>query len=41
MWLVLWGWCSAVQKEIIEASKVDECKHGIVGQCIWYCIKIN
>jgi len=37
-YMVLWGWCSAVQKEIIEASKVDECKHGIVGQCIWYFV---
>jgi len=36
--LSLWGWCSAIQKEIIESSKVDECKHGIVGQCIWYFV---
>jgi hypothetical protein len=36
--LVLWGWASAVQKEVIEASKVDECKHGLVGICIWHFV---
>lgn len=37
-YLTLWGWVSAIQKEIIESSKVDECKHGIIGQCIWYFV---
>merc|ERR1712000_383140 len=27
-----WGQLSAVQKEIIEASKVDECAYGIIGR---------
>merc|ERR1719507_2302275 len=36
--LTLWGWVSAVQKEVIEASKVDECKHGLVGICIWHFV---
>lgn len=33
-----WGQLSAVQKEIIEASKVDECAFGIVGRCIWHFV---
>lgn len=36
--LALWGWCSAVQKEIIEASKTDECKDGWIGWAIWYFV---
>eukprot|EP00928_Gymnodinium_smaydae_P065927 TRINITY_DN48_c0_g1_i10.p1 TRINITY_DN48_c0_g1~~TRINITY_DN48_c0_g1_i10.p1 ORF type:complete len:463 (+),score=126.50 TRINITY_DN48_c0_g1_i10:70-1458(+) len=35
---VTWGSLSAVQKEIIEASKVDECAHGIVGRLIWHFV---
>merc|ERR1711874_441366 len=30
-YMVTWGALSAVQKEIIEASKVDECAFGMVG----------
>ena len=37
-WCVLWGQLSAVQKEIIEASKVDECANGIVGRYIWHFV---
>jgi len=33
-----WGALSAVQKEIIEASKVDECAYGLIGRCIWYFV---
>jgi len=33
-----WGQLSAVQKEIIEASKVDECAYGIVGRLIWHFV---
>merc|ERR1712039_31809 len=29
---------SAVQKEIIEASKTDECAMGFIGRCIWYFV---
>jgi len=35
---VLWGQLSAVQKEIIEASKVDECAFGLVGRLIWHFV---
>jgi hypothetical protein len=34
----LWGQLSAVQKEIIEASKVDECAFGVVGRLIWHFV---
>lgn len=34
----VWGSPCAVQKEIIEASKVDECKYGVIGRCIWYFV---
>eukprot|EP00451_Oxyrrhis_marina_P002165 CAMPEP_0204270908 /NCGR_PEP_ID=MMETSP0468-20130131/19160_1 /ASSEMBLY_ACC=CAM_ASM_000383 /TAXON_ID=2969 /ORGANISM="Oxyrrhis marina" /LENGTH=477 /DNA_ID=CAMNT_0051246499 /DNA_START=60 /DNA_END=1494 /DNA_ORIENTATION=+ len=36
--LTLWGWASAIQKEIIESSKVDECKGGRMGQLIWHWV---
>jgi hypothetical protein len=35
---VLWGSLSAVQKEFIEHSKVNECEMGIVGRCIWHFV---
>jgi len=35
---VVWGAPCAVQKEIIEASKVDECKNGMVGRIIWHFV---
>lgn len=35
---VVWGQLCAVQKEIIEASKVDECAHGVIGRCIWHFV---
>eukprot|EP00747_Dinoflagellata_sp_TGD_P155196 gnl/TRDRNA2_/TRDRNA2_177559_c0_seq1.p2 gnl/TRDRNA2_/TRDRNA2_177559_c0~~gnl/TRDRNA2_/TRDRNA2_177559_c0_seq1.p2 ORF type:complete len:464 (+),score=125.66 gnl/TRDRNA2_/TRDRNA2_177559_c0_seq1:86-1477(+) len=36
--MCLWGSLSAVQKEIIEASKVDECAFGFVGRLIWHFV---
>merc|ERR1711879_1132197 len=33
-----WGSLSAVQKEIIEASKTDECAAGVIGRYIWYFV---
>lgn len=33
-----WGSLSAVQKEVIEASKVDECAFGLVGRLIWHFV---
>jgi len=35
---VTWASLSAVQKEIIEASKTDECAYGFIGRCIWYFV---
>jgi len=37
-YMVTWGQLSAVQKEIIEASKVDECAFGFVGRAIWHFV---
>lgn len=37
-WKVLWGSLSAVQKEIIEHSKVDECGFGFLGRAIWHFV---
>jgi len=36
--MCVWGSLCAVQKEIIEASKTDECAFGLVGRCIWYFV---
>jgi len=36
--MCVWGSPCAVQKEIIEASKVDECAFGIVGRLIWHFV---
>jgi len=36
--MCVWGQACAVQKEVIEASKVDECAYGIVGRCIWHFV---
>jgi len=35
---VLYGSISAVQKEFIEHSKVDECAHGFLGRAIWHFV---
>jgi len=37
-YMCLWGQLSAVQKEVIEASKVDECAFGFIGRCIWHFV---
>jgi hypothetical protein len=37
-WTVLWGRLSAIQKEIIEISKVDECAYGKIGRLIWHFV---
>jgi hypothetical protein len=36
--LTLWGWVSAYQKELIETTKVDECKAGCIGTLIWHFV---
>lgn len=36
--MCVWGSPCAVQKEVIEASKVDECAYGLVGRCIWHFV---
>merc|ERR1712087_191332 len=36
--MCVWGSPCAVQKEIIEASKTDECAFGIVGRLIWHFV---
>lgn len=36
--LTLWGWVSAIQKELIESTKVDECKMGFWGQWVWHFV---
>lgn len=32
------GLAAAVQKELIETTKVDECKGGFIGEWIWYFV---
>jgi hypothetical protein len=34
----VWGSLCAVQKEIIEASKTDECAFGLIGRLIWHFV---
>jgi len=36
--MCVWGSLCAVQKEIIEASKVDECQMGMIGRLIWHFV---
>jgi NADH dehydrogenase FAD-containing subunit len=36
--MVNWWLPAALQKEIIETSKVNECKNGIIGICIWHFV---
>merc|ERR1712107_590448 len=35
---VLQGQLSAVQKEVIEASKINECRNGVIGRLIWHFV---
>jgi len=37
-YMVNWWLPGALQKEIIETSKINECKNGIVGVCIWHFV---
>jgi NADH dehydrogenase FAD-containing subunit len=37
-YMVNWWLPAALQKEIIETSKVNECKNGIIGTCIWHFV---
>merc|ERR1712070_906635 len=37
-WMVNWWLPAAIQKEIIETTKVNECKNGIIGICIWHFV---
>jgi hypothetical protein len=36
--MCVWGPPCAVQKEIIEASKTDECANGVIGRMIWHFV---
>jgi apoptosis-inducing factor 2 len=36
--LTLWGKPSAIQKELIESTKVDECKYGLIGRMAWHFV---
>jgi len=36
--MVNWYLPAALQKEIIETTKVNECKNGIIGICIWHFV---
>jgi len=37
-YMVNWWLPAALQKEIIETTKVNECKNGIIGICIWHFV---
>lgn len=37
-YMVVWGWPCALQKWIIEASKVEECADGLIGKLIWHFV---
>jgi len=37
-YMVNWWIPAALQKEIIETSKINECKNGIIGNLIWYFV---
>jgi len=37
-WMVNWWIPAALQKEIIETTKINECKNGIVGVLIWHFV---
>merc|ERR1712085_125122 len=36
--MVLWGLASAIQKELIETTKVDECRMGWIGLLGWHFV---
>merc|ERR1719436_1639530 len=37
-YMVVWGWPCALQKWIIEATKVEECADGLIGKLIWHFV---
>jgi len=37
-YMVNWWLPAALQKEIIETTKVNECKNGLIGICIWHFV---
>merc|ERR1711953_87714 len=37
-YMVNWWFLAAYQKELIETTKVDECKDRLIGKCIWHFV---
>jgi len=37
-YMVNWWYPAALQKEIIESTKINECKDGIIGKMIWHFV---
>jgi len=37
-YMVNWWIPAALQKEIIETTKIDECRNGLIGKCIWFFV---
>jgi len=37
-YMVVWGWPCALQKWIIESTKVEECADGLIGKLIWHFV---
>jgi len=37
-YMVNWYWPAAIQKELIETTKIDECKDNLIGTLIWYFV---
>jgi len=37
-YMVNWWYPAALQKEIIESTKINECKHIIIGRLIWHFV---
>merc|ERR1711879_1037844 len=37
-WMVNWWIWAALQKEIIESTKIDECKDRPIGKMIWHFV---
>lgn len=37
-YMINWWIPAALQKEIIESTKINECKNGLIGRMIWYFV---
>jgi len=37
-WMINWWWPAALQKEVIETTKINECKNGWIGILIWHFV---